>query len=73
VKDRYRRMRTLNNIASQRCRFNRRIKFQTMEQKLFGMMERNSELKKEVRDLETKVAAWKTACIRHLVPNINID
>jgi hypothetical protein len=54
--EKYRRMRDLNNVASKRCRSNRKLKIQNMEQEVAKEMERNSDLKMKVRLLEEQVS-----------------
>ena len=56
----YRRMRDLNNVASKRCRENRRIKMEKSETELKDLLEKNIHLKETVNLLETKVSKLKT-------------
>ncbi len=67
----YRRMRDLNNIASRRCRQNRKQKFVTLERQEEVEAERNSDLKMKVRLLEEQVKRVKDAIFKSIVPVAN--
>merc|ERR1719461_2203053 len=56
---RYRRMRDLNNVASQRCRLKRKLKMQNAIDELQLSEEKNTELKMKVRTLEEQVKTLK--------------
>jgi hypothetical protein len=57
--DQYLRMRHLNNIASQRCRANRRAKMETAEKEMERLADENAALKKRAKDLEDEVVKWR--------------
>jgi len=60
IKDiKYRRMRDLNNAASKRCRLNRKMKFDKMEQEEAVLVAKNTQLKAEVAALESSVKRFK--------------
>lgn len=61
-------MRDLNNVASKRCRQNRKMKLQTMETILEKEGERNADLKMKVRLLEEQVKRVKDAIFKSIVP-----
>jgi hypothetical protein len=63
---RYRRMRDLNNVASQRCRLKRKQKTQNAFEDLSQEEEKNRELSMKVRLLEEQVAALKKHFIRKI-------
>merc|ERR1712213_30047 len=65
---RYRRMRDLNNMASQRCRLKRKSKMQNAIDELKLSEEKNTELKMKVRILEEQVKTLKTHFINK-IPN----
>merc|ERR1711899_495816 len=64
---RYRRMRDLNNIASQRCRLKRKSKMQNALDELKEEENRNKELSMKVRILEEQVKALK----QHFITKIS--
>merc|ERR1712062_488781 len=64
---RYRRMRDLNNIASQRCRLKRKSKMQNAFDELKLSEEKNTELKMKVRILEEQVKTLK----KHFINKIS--
>jgi hypothetical protein len=64
-------MRDLNNIASRRCRQNRKQKFVTLERQEEVEAERNSDLKMKVRLLEEQVKRVKDAIFKSIVPVAN--
>jgi hypothetical protein len=64
---RYRRMRDLNNVASQRCRLKRKQKTQCSFDDLTKEEEKNRELSMKVRLLEEQVAALK----KHFINKIS--
>jgi len=64
---RYRRMRDLNNIASQRCRLKRKSKMQNAIDELKISEEKNTELKMKVRILEEQVKTLK----KHFINKIS--
>ena len=64
----YRRMRDLNNLASKRCRQNRKQKMETLEHDLSKERERNSDLEMKVRLLEEQVKRVKDAIFKSIVP-----
>jgi len=63
---RYRRMRDLNNLASQRCRLKRKSKMHTVLKDLKDEEERNAELTMKVRVLEEQVKGLKARFIRQI-------
>merc|ERR1711944_136288 len=63
---RYRRMRDLNNVASQRCRLKRKEKQQAAIDELTQEQEKNRELSMKVRLLEEQVAALKKHFIKKI-------
>ena len=63
---RYRRMRDLNNIASQRCRLKRKSKMQQALDDLKNVEEQNKELKIKYRLLEEQVRVIKKAFIQKI-------
>lgn len=63
---RYRRMRDLNNVASQRCRLKRKTKQQGAFEDLKQEEEKNRELSMKVRLLEEQVAALKKHFIKRI-------
>merc|ERR1712038_1015302 len=63
---RYRRMRDLNNVASQRCRLKRKEKQQAAIDELTEEQEKNRELSMKVRLLEEQVAALKKHFIKKI-------
>jgi len=63
---RYRRMRDLNNMASQRCRLKRKSKMQNAIDELKISEEKNTELKMKVRILEEQVKTLKTHFINKI-------
>merc|ERR1712061_58362 len=63
---RYRRMRDLNNIASQRCRLKRKSKMQQALDDLKNVEEQNKELKIKYRLLEEQVRVIKKAFIQRI-------
>merc|ERR1711963_983525 len=64
---RYRRMRDLNNIASQRCRLKRKSKMQNALDELKEVENKNKELSMKVRILEEQVKALK----QHFITKIS--
>merc|ERR1719219_1031248 len=64
---RYRRMRDLNNVASQRCRLKRKNEMQGAFEDLKQEEEKNRELSMKVRLLEEQVAALK----KHFINKIS--
>jgi len=64
---RYRRMRDLNNVASQRCRLKRKLKMQNAIDELQLSEEKNTELKMKVRILEEQVKTLK----KHFINKIS--
>merc|ERR1712038_2124118 len=64
---RYRRMRDLNNIASQRCRLKRKSKMQNALEELKEEENKNNELSMKVRILEEQVKALK----QHFITKIS--
>merc|ERR1711902_407935 len=64
---RYRRMRDLNNVASQRCRLKRKFKMQNAIDELKLSEEKNTELKMKVRILEEQVKTLK----KHFINTIS--
>merc|ERR1711902_316591 len=64
---RYRRMRDLNNVASQRCRLKRKFKMQNAIDELKLSEEKNTELKMKVRILEEQVKTLK----KHFINKIS--
>jgi len=64
---RYRRMRDLNNIASQRCRLKRKSKMQNALDELKEEENKNKELSMKVRILEEQVKALK----QHFITKIS--
>merc|ERR1711963_200072 len=64
---RYRRMRDLNNIASQRCRLKRKSKMQNAIEELKASEEKNKELSMKVRILEEQVKVLK----QHFITKIS--
>ncbi len=64
----YRRMRDLNNIASQRCRQNRKRKLEILQSEEEKETERNNDLKIKVRLLEEQVKRVKDAIFKSIVP-----
>jgi len=56
----YRRMRDLNNVASKRCRENRKNKISNAETELKLLIDKNSHLHETVNLLEAKVTKLKT-------------
>jgi len=64
---RYRRMRDLNNMASQRCRLKRKSKMQNAIDELKISEEKNTELKMKVRILEEQVKTLK----KHFINKIS--
>merc|ERR1712165_485299 len=64
---RYRRMRDLNNIASQRCRLKRKSKMQNALEELKEEEDKNKELSMKVRILEGQVKALK----QHFITKIS--
>merc|ERR1719322_2132535 len=65
---RYRRMRDLNNIASQRCRLKRKSKMQNALEELKAEEDKNKELSMKVRILEEQVKALKQHFITKSYP-----
>jgi hypothetical protein len=63
---RYRRMRDLNNVASQRCRLKRKYTTQGAFEDLKQEEEKNRELSMKVRLLEEQVAALKKHFIKRI-------
>merc|ERR1712226_1255720 len=63
VEKRYRRMRDLNNVASQRCRLKRKQKMHGALEELRNEEEKNQKLSMKVRLLEEQVKALKQAFI----------
>ena len=57
---RYKRMRSLNNAASKRCRLNRKKKFEDMEAETKFLEVKNAELNSIVSDLEAQVQEFKS-------------
>lgn len=55
----YRRMRDLNNLASKRCRQNRKRKFQDLLDEEERLRARNAELRMKCRNMEDLVAGLK--------------
>jgi hypothetical protein len=66
VEKRYRRMRDLNNVASQRCRLKRKEKMNSAFDELKQEEERNKELQMRVRVLEDQVQALKSRFINKI-------
>jgi len=64
---RYRRMRDLNNVASQKCRLKRKFKMQNAIDELKLSEEKNTELKMKVRILEEQVKTLK----KHFINKIS--
>merc|ERR1711994_179524 len=64
---RYRRMRDLNNVASQRCRLKRKSKMQNALEELKEEEDKNKELSMKVRILEEQVKALK----QHFITKIS--
>merc|ERR1712018_637656 len=64
---RYRRMRDLNNVASQKCRLKRKFKMQNAIDELRLSEEKNTELKMKVRILEEQVKTLK----KHFINKIS--
>jgi len=65
-KQKYRRMRDLNNEASKRCRENRKSKFSQLEEQRDTLMVRNQALRKRLSTLEANVRKLKTFYLEHL-------
>lgn len=65
---RYRRMRDLNNEASKRCRENRKIKYQQLEDEAEKLKEKNLQLKARLQKIETAVMKAKHYYITYIVP-----
>jgi hypothetical protein len=63
---RYRRMRDLNNVASQRCRLKRKEKQQAAVDELTQEQDKNRELSMKVRLLEEQVATLKKHFIKKI-------
>ena len=63
---RYRRMRDLNNVASQRCRLKRKSKMQNALEELKEEEDKNKELSMKVRILEEQVKALKQHFIKKI-------
>lgn len=71
---RYRRSRDLNNVASKRCRENRKRRHQEAEEEALRLEARNIELNRRLRALEAKVRKFKEIYMQHILPggrNIN--
>jgi len=60
----YRRMRDLNNVASKRCRENRKSKLENAETELSNLYEKNLQLKETVAHYEAMVARLKSKFLR---------
>jgi len=56
----YRRMRDLNNVASKRCRENRKHKMETAEMELQNLLDKNVHLHETANLLEAKVSKLKS-------------
>ena len=67
----YRRMRDLNNLASRRCRQNRKQKLSTLSTEESREREKNEDLKMKVRLLEEQVKRVKDAILKSIVPGSN--
>ena len=67
----YRRMRDLNNLASRRCRQNRKQKLSTLSTEESREREKNDDLKMKVRLLEEQVKRVKDAIFKSIVPGSN--
>jgi len=57
--EKYRKMRSQNNEASRKCRFNRKRKQADMEIEVDLLQERNTFLKARLEEMEQEVQAWK--------------
>lgn len=57
--EKYRKMRLQNNLASQKCRQNRKRKAGEQELECAALLTRNAELKQRLALLEQEVAMWK--------------
>merc|ERR1712150_206497 len=66
VEKRYRRMRDLNNVASQRCRLKRKQKMHSALEELKNEEEKNEQLTIKVRVLEDQVRDLKKLFINKI-------
>ena len=64
----WRRGRDLNNVASKRCRENRKLRQQRMEEEAEQLLARNAELKRRLRALEAKVRRVKEYYLTQMLP-----
>ena len=63
-KNKYLRMRYLNNLASQRCRANRKKRVETIFTQLADEEERNGDLIARATSLQARVVRMKKALIK---------
>jgi hypothetical protein len=61
-------MRDLNNLASKRCRQNRKVKLEHLEKELEKERERNADLQMKVRLLDEQVKRVKDAIFNSIAP-----
>jgi hypothetical protein len=71
AEQRYRRMRDLNNVASQRCRANRKVRQHAVFDELKHEEERNKELTMQVKVLMEQVKALKRRFINEIANPTN--
>jgi hypothetical protein len=71
AEQRYRRMRDLNNVASQRCRANRKVRQHAVFDELKHEEERNKELTIQVKVLMEQVKALKSKFINEIANPAN--
>jgi hypothetical protein len=64
----WRRGRDLNNVASKKCRENRKLRQQCLEQEAEQLVARNAELKRKLRALEARVRGVKEYYLRQMLP-----
>jgi len=64
----WRRGRDLNNVASKRCRENRKLRQQQLEQEADQLVAKNAALKRKLRDMEAQVRRVKEYCLTRMLP-----
>ena len=70
---RYRRSRDLNNVASKRCRENRKQRQIDMEEEAEQLISKNLKLKQRLLDLEAKVRRMKEYYLTNVLPGGVVD
>lgn len=64
----WRRGRDLNNVASKKCRENRKLRQQCLEQEAEQLMAKNAALKRKLRAIEAKVRRVKEYYLTQMLP-----